>query len=90
MDYQIWIQDYEGSDWKRIDAGDKGAVKRIILQGMKEGKKPVLTVEVPFVLKLEIGDAAKVVKDAEQEPEPAAEGKQEETKKDEVNTDQTE
>ncbi len=56
MDYIVWIKDEYGDLWGRADAGDKPAAKRIILEHMKAGREPVLTVEVPFELVLNVGE----------------------------------
>lgn len=62
MDYTIWTKEEFGDTWKRQDAGDEQAAKRIILEEMKQGREPVLTVEIPFNLKLEVGGPGAEVK----------------------------
>lgn len=78
MDYTIWTKEEFGDSWKRQDAGDKGAAKRLILEEMKSGREPILTVEVPFDLKLEVGDPGAEVKKTRGKNDPPADDKPEE------------
>ena len=90
MDYQIWTKAEYGDDWHRQDAADKAVVKRILLEELKAGRAPILTVEVDFSLQLTVGDAAKQLKKAENDPEPPAGEKQEEGAKGEADQDPAE
>ena len=56
MDYQIWKKDEFGDTWNREDCGDKEAAMRAILAARQAGKEVVMTIEVPFELKIELGE----------------------------------
>lgn len=87
MQYCIWTQDEYAKTWTLQTAGDKAAVKRMLLEELKQGRQPILTVEVPFSLQLEVGDAAKELKKAERDPEPPPEEPKKEDPENEADQD---
>jgi len=66
--YQVWTKDdYEG--WKRKDCEDLAAAQGELLAALKAGKEPLLTVEIPFGVNIEIKEG-KVSEAAQGEAEP--------------------
>ena len=57
MGYQVWTKD-EYEAWKRTDCEDLPAAQVQILAALKAGREPLLTVEIPFEVKVEIKEAA--------------------------------
>lgn len=53
MEYQVWTKD-EYTGWDKKDCGDLAAAQREILEAMKQGKEPLLTVEVPYNFNIKI------------------------------------
>ena len=53
MNYQVWTKgDYEG--YQKKDCPDLEAVQAAILEAVKAGKEPLVTVEVPYEVNIEI------------------------------------
>ena len=53
MSYQVWTKDeFEG--WKRKDCTDLAAAQGEIMVALKRGAEPLLTMEVPFSVSIEI------------------------------------
>lgn len=53
MDYQVWTHD-EYSGWSKIDCGDLLAARREILEALKQGQEPLLTVAVPYDVSIKV------------------------------------
>lgn len=56
MNYIILTKDEFSDMWRRQDAGDKGAAKRLLLEELTTGRQPILAIEVPFDLQLNVGE----------------------------------
>lgn len=77
MEYQIWTKTEFGEQYDLVKAEGEEAVKRELLEALKAGREPILTVEVPFDLQLKIkqpGDQPKKTparksKDESEKPE---------------------
>jgi len=54
MDYQVWTKDEYEDKYTKVDCGDLPAAKREIDAAYKDGKDPILTVEVPYSLAIKI------------------------------------
>lgn len=67
--YQVWTKtDYEGS-WQRKDCGDLATAQQELFAALKRGAEPLLTVEVPFNVNIEIKEVETVeATKAETEP----------------------
>ena len=72
MDYQVWIKDEYGDTWTKVDCGDLPAAKREIDIAYREGKAPLLTIEVPYELSIKIGEASSEVKKSTTRPDKMA------------------
>jgi predicted transcriptional regulator len=62
MEYQVWTKEDFGETYKKVDCGDMDAVRRELDKAVREGKEPLLTVEVPYELSIkiqEVGSEAK-------------------------------
>lgn len=85
-EYILWIEEYEGS-WRPVRCGDLPAVQREILKFLKDGKEPLITINVPykFNVKIEEAEIGKVQKDkTKHDKDPGAEGDREVRRGDET------
>ena len=53
MNYQVWTHD-EYTGWIKVECGDLPAVKREVLEALKQGKDPMVTVEVPYDVNIKV------------------------------------
>jgi len=53
--YIVWTNDY-GDSYKKVECGDKPATERAIFEALKEGKEPILTIQVPYSCNVKMGD----------------------------------
>jgi len=56
MDYQVWIKDEFGDSYTKVDCGDLAAAKREIDVAYQKGKAPLLTIEVPYELSINVSE----------------------------------
>lgn len=68
MNYIVWTEDYSGS-WKKAECGDKLAAERAILEAIKEGKTPLLTIEVPYSFNVKMAEPKEYVELTPKKPE---------------------
>lgn len=54
MDYQVWIKDEYEQKYAKVDCGDLLAAKRVIDEAVRAGGEPILTVEVPYSLAIQV------------------------------------
>lgn len=54
MDYQVWTKVEYQDTWAKVDCGDLPAAQREIMEALKLGKEPLLTVAVPFDVSIKI------------------------------------
>ncbi len=90
MDYIIWTKVGFGDQWERKDTGDKGAVKRLILDELTQGREPILTIKVPFDLQLNVGEPGAEVKNTRKAKETPEEKAKREEAELEADKDKTE
>lgn len=77
MSYQVWTKD-EYTGWTRKDCDDLVVARDEVLAALKKGLEPLLTVEVPFNVSIEIKEAkvSEVIKvEARRDKDPGTEGK---------------
>ena len=55
--YQVWTKDEYAEGYTKVDCGDLPSVKREILKAVKEGKDPLITMEVPFDVNINVKEA---------------------------------
>lgn len=71
MDYQVWTKEEFGDNYTKVDCGDLAAAKRTIDEAYKQGKEPILTVEVPYKLDIKVSEVGtEVPKKAKPKQEP--------------------
>lgn len=56
MDYQVWIKEEYEPKYTKVDCGDLEAARREIDKAVREGREPILTVEVPYSLAIKVED----------------------------------
>ncbi len=59
MSYQVWTKD-EFTGWQRADAESLEAAKEQLLIALKKGLEPVLTIELPFNMNIDIKEGKPV------------------------------
>ena len=55
--YQVWTKEEYVEGWSKVACGDLSAVQREILKAVKEGKDPLMTMEIPFDISIKIKEA---------------------------------
>lgn len=55
--YQVWTKEEYAEGWSKVDCGDLQAVQREILKAVKDGKDPLITMEIPFDISIKIKEA---------------------------------
>ena len=68
MNYQVWTKD-DYQAWVKKDCPDLAAAQAELLGALKKGKEPLLTVAVPFGVKI-IVEEDKIGEVTENPPEP--------------------
>lgn len=61
MDYQVWLKDEYGETYTKVDCGDLPAAKRELDKAVREGKDPILTIEVPYELNIKVSEVGSEV-----------------------------
>ena len=69
MDYQVWTRDEYQELYSKVDCGDMAAVKRELDKAVREGREPILTVEVPYELNIKISEVGSEVKKDKAKPD---------------------
>ena len=72
MDYQVWTKEDFGDTYKKVDCGDLGAVKRELDRAVRDGKEPLLTIEVPYELSIKIQEVGSEAKKGKTKPDKGA------------------
>jgi hypothetical protein len=87
--YIVWTEEYEGH-YIKVECGDKPATERQILEALKQGKTPLLTLEIPYDFNVKMReDKAPDLKKPADKKSPAPKKVEEETKS-ETDQDKTE
>ncbi|OGN97541.1 MAG: hypothetical protein A2Y89_06660 [Chloroflexi bacterium RBG_13_51_18] len=74
MKYQVWTEEYTGS-WKRQDCEDIGKTAGAIMDAIKLGKTPTVTVEIPYGVNVNLQQEGNVeINKTQTEPDPVAGG----------------
>lgn len=76
MDYQVWTKEEFGDNYTKVDCGDLSAARREIDKAVRQGREPILTVEVPYELGIKVGEVGSEPKKSKAKPDkgPGAEG----------------
>lgn len=69
MDYQVWTKDEYGEVYSKVDCGDLLAARREIDKAVRQGREPILTVEVPYELNIKVSEVGSEVKKDKAKPD---------------------
>ena len=68
MDYQVWTKEEFGENYTKVDCGDLSAARREIDKAVRQGREPILTVEVPYELGIKVGEVGSEPKKSKAKP----------------------
>jgi len=69
MNYQVWIKEEFGDNWRMVPCGDLEAAKREVEKAVRAGGEPILTQEVYYAVSIKLTEVKVETKKGETKPD---------------------